>query len=325
MTFENAKLAAVYPGQGSQAVGMGRDFFDNFSYIKALFEEASDTLSLDFRKLLFKGPDDVLQLTANTQPALLLVSVGAHRVLQEEAGFSPLAGAGHSVGEYAALVGAGVVPFAQALRAVRIRGEAMQSAVPVNTGGMVAVLGPDEADVQKICSWAMAQSHERPIEIANINAPGQTVISGNKKALDWLVDNFNAEAAGMSGKRAKFIPLKVSAPFHCSLMKPAEEALRAHLKSVPFHEAIYPVVQNFNAQTVVSANELKENLIRQVSAPVRWIECVHRLAHQAPVICELGHGKVLTGLIKKINPELRVLPVSDINDLKGAIDVIAAI
>jgi [acyl-carrier-protein] S-malonyltransferase len=323
MANNKRQALAIYPGQGSQAVGMAKDFFDNFNSVKALFEEASDTLSLDFKKLLFTGPDEILQMTANTQPALLLSSVVAFRVLQDEIGFRPVASAGHSVGEYAALTVAKVLSFQEALRAVRLRGEAMQTAVPLNTGGMVAVMGLEPQEIEQVCKWAMAQSDQSPVEIANLNAPGQIVISGNKKALDWLVTNLNAEAAGLPAKRAKFIPLKVSAPFHCSMMKPAEEVMRAHFQTIPFEDAQEPVVQNYCAKAVTAGKELKENLIRQISAPVRWIECVQALRGFADVALEIGHGRVLAGLLKKIDPQIQVLPVSTIAELKEAAHVIA--
>jgi [acyl-carrier-protein] S-malonyltransferase len=212
----------VFPGQGSQFSGMGRFLYDEFTAVHPIFEEASDALHVDLKKLCFEGRDADLALTENTQPCLLLVSSATHRVLADEFGFAPKMMAGHSIGEYAAVVAAASLGFADAIRAVRRRGQAMQSAVPVGVGGMTAVMGLNAEQILKLCKWAETESGDGPIEPANINAPGQIVISGKKSALDWLQANFKPEVFP-DFPRVKFIPLKVSAPFHCSLMKPAQE------------------------------------------------------------------------------------------------------
>ena len=215
--------SALFPGQGSQSVGMGRFLFENFTEARSTFEEASDSLSLNFKKLCFEGPESDLQLTENTQPALLLVSTATHRVVQSTTGIKFEAAAGHSVGEYAAVVAAQAVKFSDALRAVRVRGQAMQRAVPVGQGGMIAVLGLTDPQVETLCQWAESTSGLKPVEPANFNAPGQVVISGSQAGLEWLRANAKADlfqlAPGESAPRMKMIPLAVSAPFHCSLIE----------------------------------------------------------------------------------------------------------
>lgn len=309
----------IFPGQGSQLPGMGRFLFDNFQIAKDTFEEASDALQIDLKKLCFEGTEADLALTENTQPALLTVSTATDRVLKTQFSLKPAAAAGHSIGEYAALVSAGVLSFFDAVRAVRTRGQAMQSAVPVGQGGMIAVLGLDTTQAGELCRWAQTQSGHAPVEPANFNCPGQIVISGSQKALDWLKENFQAEKIWGSDapKRAKLIPLSVSAPFHCSLMKPAEEKMRSVLSEVKFSEAQFPVLQNYIADFVTAPDRLRENLIRQVSAPVLWTQSFEKLIpspHRHFIEC--GHGKVLAGLLKKIHPEYLVYSTNSLEDLK---------
>jgi [acyl-carrier-protein] S-malonyltransferase len=309
--------SALFPGQGSQHPGMGKFLCDQFAAAKRLFEEASDVLHLDFRKLCFDGSDADLALTENTQPCLLLVSHATYQVLTSELGFQPRVAAGHSIGEYAAVVATGSLGFADALRAVRRRGQAMQSAVPVGKGGMTAVMGLEQRQVFELCQWAEKESGQNPVQPANINAPGQIVISGSKALLDWIPAHFKAEMFG--GARVKFIPLKVSAPFHCSLMKPAEEVMASVLGEMKFTTARFPIVQNVNAEPVTDGDQLRANLIRQVSAPVRWIECVQKIrALGASKAIETGCGKVLSGLVKKIDSEgLRTFNINSLEDLKA--------
>lgn len=307
---------AVYPGQGAQSVGMGKDLFENFQLVRHLFEEASDAVHVHFQKLLFEGPESELQLTANTQPALLLTSVAAYRVANEECGFHAVASAGHSVGEYAAMVNSGVLTLSQAIQAVRRRGEAMQEAVPIGRGGMVAAMGLTPPQAQTLCEWAQKQSGFTPIETANFNAPGQIVLSGSQDGLSWLTANFKAEDAGLAGVRVRLIPLKVSAPFHCSMMAPAEAIMRKVLEQMAFQNAQSPIVQNFTAQAETDSAKLRENLIRQISGPVRWIECVQKLKEFGHSIVEFGNGRVLSGLIQKIAPELKVKNVGATADIK---------
>lgn len=306
--------AALFPGQGSQAVGMGQFLYDNFSIAKELFEEASDTLKLDFKKLCFEGPESELQLTENTQPALLLVSTATFRVLASIADLKITAAAGHSIGEYAAVVTSGAVHFSDALRAVRIRGQAMQRAVPVGKGGMLAVMGLTDEQVVHLCQWAEKTSGLKPLEPANFNAPGQIVVSGSQELVDWVKTNAKADLFAPESPRLKMIPLAVSAPFHCSLMKPAEEEMRKVLAETQFHEAGWPIVQNFTAQETTNASQLRENLVLQVSGPVRWTQCMARLkALGAQRFIEFGAGRVLTGLAKKIDSS--ATPPFNINTL----------
>ena len=308
---------ALFPGQGSQSPGMGRFLFDEFLSVRRLFEEASDTLGQNFKKLCFEGSESDLGLTENTQPALLLVSTAAFGVLRDEFGFAPHAAAGHSVGEYAAVVAAGALPFANAMTAVRLRGRAMQSAVPLGEGGMTAVLNLTPEQVAQLCAWVSAQGGG-VVSPANLNAPGQVVISGPKRALDWLGANYRADQFPEL-PRAKLIPLKVSAPFHCALMKPAEEAMQNVLNEMPFTDARFPVVQNVTATGVTAAAELRANLITQICAPVRWIECTRQLiAMGCDRAIEVGSGKVIAGLVKKIDSDnLRTFNINSLAELRN--------
>ncbi len=316
--------AAVFPGQGSQHPGMGRFLYDEFKIARETFEEASDAVGVDFKKLCFNGSDEDLALTKNTQPALLLVSTATDRVIRTLNEFKVTAMAGHSVGEYAALVSSGSVYFTDAIRAVRKRGEAMQEAVPVGKGAMAAVMGLNPEQVIFVCKWVEKESGHTPLEPANFNCPGQIVISGKAEAIEWLVANFKKEtleaAIAEPVGRVKFIPLKVSAPFHCSMMKPAEEVMRDFLGTCEFKKALTPVVQNFSALPVTDAATLRENVIRQISAPVRWIECVEKLDELGCTrMAEMGSGKVLSGLAKKIlgSEKMPTFNVNSVEELKA--------
>lgn len=310
--------AAIFPGQGSQTVGMGRFLFDEFQIAKQTFEEASDSLHLNFKELCFNGPEDQLQLTENTQPALLLVSTVAFRVIQQTLGLQVTAAAGHSIGEYAAMVTANAIKFSDALLAVRRRGQAMQKAVPVGEGAMVAVMGLTEPQVVKLCAWAEQETGLNPVEPANFNAPGQIVISGNKELCDWLRANAKPELFSPDSVRMKFIALNVSAPFHCRLMQPAEDEMRKVLQAIEFMPAAWPVVQNFTAIDSCEPKTLRENLIRQVSGPVRWTQCMARLKELGcSRMIEFGPGKVLSGLAKKIDSEgAQAFNINSLEDLK---------
>lgn len=309
---------SLFPGQGSQHPGMGKFLSDEFAVAKQTFEEASDALHIDMKKLCFDGSETDLALTENTQPCLLLVSTATHRVLEKEFGYKPSSAAGHSVGEYAAVVAAGAMAFADALKAVRLRGQAMQSAVPVGRGGMTAVMGLEPKQIFEMCAWAEKETGDGPVQPANLNAPGQIVISGKKTALDWLAVNFKAEKFGVTG-RVKFISLKVSAPFHCSMMKPAEEKMASVLGEMKFADARFPVVQNVSAEPVTKGADLRANLVKQVSAPVRWIESVQKIASLgATKAAEVGCGRVISGLVKKIEGEkLPVLNLNSLEDIKA--------
>lgn len=309
----------AFPGQGSQQPGMGRFLFDNFKIAQETFEEGSEALKQDMKKLCFEGSEADLALTENTQPALLLVSTATQKVLRQEFSVKVAAAAGHSIGEYAALVAAGVTRFDESLRAVRTRGQAMQSAVPVGQGGMVAVLGLEPEQVETLCTYVVKNSGFAPLSAANFNSPGQIVISGSQKAINWLKDNFKPEVIfAEAPKRAKLIPLTVSAPFHCEMMKPAEDKMREVLTSMEFNTAAFPIIQNFHAKVETDGKILRENLIRQVSAPVRWtqsMEVLKAMGHANVIEC--GAGKVVQGLLKKIDPEFfKVMTTTSMEDIK---------
>lgn len=315
--------AALFPGQGSQSVGMGKFLFDEFAVAKQTFEEAGDTLKLDFKKLCFDGPESELQLTENTQPALLLVSTATFRVIKHLIDLPIGAAAGHSVGEYAAVLAAGSLGFGDALKAVRVRGQEMQKAVPVGQGGMAAVMGLSDDQVVKLCAWA-AQESGAPVEPANFNAPGQVVVSGAQKAIEWLRANAKAERLsevfkGEEPPRLKLIPLAVSAPFHCSLMKPAEDAMALVLQATTFKNANFPIVQNVTAQETRDAETIRKNLVAQVSGAVRWTQCMKRLGQLGAVnAVEFGAGKVLSGLAKKIDSNAPVpFNINTLDDIRA--------
>ena len=296
------RLAFCFPGQGSQAVGMGRGFHDASAAARAVFQDASDTLGLDVARLCFEGPEAALQLTANTQPAVLTVSVAAAVVLAER-GVAPAIVAGHSLGEYSALVVARALAFPDALRVVRHRGEFMQEAVPVGTGAMAALLGLDLPVVEEICREA---AEGEVVEVANINSPAQVVVAGHKGAVERAV----ALAASRGGKRSVLLP--VSAPFHSRLMAPAAERLAAVLAGVATAAPRVPVVRNVDAGVTTRAEEVVPFLVRQVTAPVRWTDCVRRMAGEgATIFLEVGPGRVLTGLLKRIDGSLTGYAVED--------------
>jgi [acyl-carrier-protein] S-malonyltransferase len=314
--------AFLYPGQGSQHPGMGQFLYNNFPTAKICFEEASDSINFNLKKLCFDGSETDLALTENTQPAILTTSVATGRVLTELTGIKIQASAGHSIGEYAACVLADAIPFADAVRAVRKRGEAMQKAVPVGEGSMSAVMGLDQNEIEKLCKWASETSQLGPIEPANFNAPGQIVISGSAKTLTWLKDNLSspdvAKIFTSEPKKIKLIPLSVSAPFHCSLMKPAELVMKDVLESIKFKEATHWVIQNFTAEAVKEPNLLRKNLVHQVSGSVKWTQCIEKLPeYQVQSCIEVGAGKVLSGLMRKINPNLPIYSINSLDDLKA--------
>lgn len=310
----------IFPGQGSQQPGMGRFLFENFKIAQETFDEASEALKQDLKKLCFEGSEADLALTENTQPALLLVSTATQRVLRKEYSLPVSAAVGHSIGEYAALVAGNAIRFDQAMRAVRARGQAMQNAVPVGQGGMVAVLGLEPEQVETLCNYVVKNSGHAPLSPANFNSPGQIVISGSQQAIDWLKGNFKPEVIFADApKRAKLIPLVVSAPFHCAMMKPAEDKMREILSAMEFKKSDFPIIQNFHARAESEGVALRENLIRQVSAPVLWtqsMENLKALGHSQMIEC--GAGKVLQGLLKKIDPEFfKVMTTTTLEELKN--------
>ncbi len=316
------KFSFLFPGQGSQSPGMGKFLFDQFKLAREIFDDASDVLQIDMKELCFTGSVEELAFTENTQPALLTVSTVTAQILTKEFGIDVNVTAGHSIGEYASLVLAGVLPFAEALRAVRFRGQAMQSAVPAGLGGMTATLGLDEQQVQFLCDYAVTKSGYGPLSPANYNCDGQIVISGNLKTLNWLKENFQplifSENNLPEAKRAKLIPVSVSAPFHCAMMKPAEEKMAAFLNKITFQDAQFPIIQNVHASIETKAEHLKKNLILQVSAPVKWTQSMQNLKSlNHSNIIECGNGTVLKGLLKKIDPEFfKVFSTNSIDDLK---------
>ncbi|HEU0094319.1 MAG TPA: ACP S-malonyltransferase, partial [Vicinamibacteria bacterium] len=283
-------VAWAFPGQGSQKVGMGRALHDGFAESRAVFEEADGALGFPLSRLCFEGPEEQLQLTANTQPAILTVSVAAARALAAR-GVGPQWVAGHSLGEYSALVTAGVLSLRDAVIAVRRRGEYMQEAVPVGEGAMAAILALDLPAIEQACREA---AQGQVVSPANINSPGQVVIAGHAAAVDRASELCKKAGA----KRA--IRLPVSAPFHCALMMPAQERLARDLARLPFAEAAVPVVNNVDATVVRSPDSCRDGLVRQVSGTVRWQESVERLVREGvETFVEVGPGTVLSGLVKK--------------------------
>ena len=314
--------AVLFPGQGSQKTGMGRFYYERFQTAKRLFESASDELKIDFKKLCFEGPEEELTLTQNAQPAILLVSCTAWFCLSEEIDLNFIKySAGHSVGEYSALVCAGALPLNTALKAVRQRGLYMSSACPPGQGGMSALIGPSLEEAQKFCQWAEQKSGHRPLEPANFNSPGQTVLSGCLKALNWAKDfysKYHFETA-----KTRLIPLKVSGPFHSSLMAPARDKMNIFLKTIPFKDPKKIVVQNKVAKAVSEPKALRQNLIEQVNSPVLWLQSMQYLFEQScQYFLEIGEGKTLAGLMKKTNSTKTVLhfhTAQDIDNLKTRI------
>ena len=299
-------IAFVFPGQGSQHVGMGKGLADGFDVCRATLEEADDALGSGLTELCFHGPEDVLMLTENTQPAVLAVSVAIHRLLVSR-GLAPGILAGHSLGEYSAHVAAGTISFADALRTVRRRGQYMQEAVPVGTGAMAAILGLDADAVSQACRESAGDD---VVSAANLNAPGQVVIAGSSAAVARASDR----AKELGARRV--MPLPVSAPFHCALMKPAERRLERDLRQLVVSDPRIPVVANVDAELKEDAAVAVDALVRQVSAPVRWEAVVRRLTESgARGFVEVGPGKVLSGLIKKIDRTARVFSVNDAEGL----------
>ncbi len=309
------KIAFIFPGQGSQYPGMGRELAENFAAARAVFEEADQTLGFGLSELCFNGPDEELQLTANTQPAILTVSIAAFRVLTEY-GIKPDLVAGHSLGEYSALVAAGSLTLTDAVSLVRLRGQLMQEAVPPGVGAMAAILGLEAEEVVAACAIAARNQVCGP---ANYNAPTQTVIAGHREAVERAVEECRLRGA----RRA--ILLKVSAPFHSALMLPAQERLTVPLAKTEFKDLKVPLVNNVEAQLVTKGSDARSGLVRQVSAPVLWTASVNRmLAEEVDTFIEVGPGRVLIGLVKSISKEVSLLNVEDLSSLEATLESLKA-
>jgi [acyl-carrier-protein] S-malonyltransferase len=302
MTYSTPRIAFLFPGQGSQAVGMGKDLAEKYPLARQTFEEADEALGYKLSQLCFEGPEDQLRLTEITQPAILTASIAALRVLETRMP-RPCFVAGHSLGEYSAHVASGTMTFADAVRTVRQRGKYMQEAVPVGVGTMAAILGMDLASVTAACQDAAQGEVCAP---ANINSPEQIVISGNTSAVERAAKF--AEERG--AKKAKLLP--VSAPFHCSLMKPAQDRLKVDLDKLTLQKPVYPVACNVDAELVTDDLRARDTLVRQVTGAVRWDECVRLLIAQGvQTFIEIGPGKVLWGLMRQIDRSKTALNVSD--------------
>lgn len=306
-----SKFAMVFPGQGSQTEGMLADLAAQFPIVEQTFAEASDALGYDLWKLVQEGPAEELNKTWQTQPALLAASVAIYRVWQQENGAQPAMMAGHSLGEYSALVCAGVLDFKQAIRLVELRGKLMQEAVPVGTGAMSAIIGLDNDAIAKACEESAQGEVVSPV---NFNSPGQVVIAGNKDA----VERAGAACKAAGAKRA--LPLPVSVPSHCALMKPAADKLAIALQGIAFNAPQFPVVNNVDVKTETSPEAIRDALVRQLYSPVRWSESVEFMAGEGiEHLLEVGPGKVLTGLTKRIVDTMTAAAINDAASVSAAL------
>ena len=317
-------IALLFPGQGSQTVGMGRALHDTCPAARAVFQEADEALGFSLSEIIFNGPEETLKLTEHTQPAILTVSIAAWRVLEPELhsrNLAPSFAAGHSLGEFSAHVAAGALTFADAVRTVRARGQFMQSAVPAGEGAMAAILGLSLTEIEAACQRVTAQlqsAEARPgeiVSIANLNSPDQTVISGSRAA----VEHAAAACKELGAKRSVLLP--VSAPFHCPLMMPAQLRLADWLGQIPLSPPRFPVVCNVDAQPLTQPDAIRDALIRQVTGAVRWVECIGLLQqNHVTHSIEVGPGKVLTGLNRQIDRSLSTSNVEDPASLEKALE-----
>ena len=308
------KTAFLFPGQGSQKVGMVQDLFENYDSVKALIKEADETLGFSISKMMFEGPDTELMKTEFTQPAILTASVAVWQVLKEH-GLTPDIAAGHSLGEYSALVAAGAISFADAVHTVHLRGRFMQEAVPLGEGGMAAIIGSNPETIVKVCGEVSTE--DLPVQAVNFNCPGQVVIAGATAAVEKA-----CEALKEAGAR-RAIMLKVSAPFHSTLMEPAALRLKEVLDKIDIHDTAIPVVANVNAKEETKADEIRKNLVDQAAHPVHWEESIRNMvAGGVDMTVEAGPGTVLTGFMKKID---RSVPCHHAEDVATIDEVVAAL
>lgn len=311
------KTAFVFPGQGSQKVGMLQDLYNEYAIVRQRFAEADEALGYSISKLCFEGPDTELVKTANTQPAILTASIACYEVLKEK-GFTPDIVGGHSLGEYSALVAAGVLKFADAVYLVHKRGEFMQEAVPIGKGAMAAILALPREQVVEICQ--QVNDEVGSVQAVNFNCPGQIVIAGETAAVEKAAELMKVAGA----KRAVMLP--VSAPFHSRLMEPAADKLKVELDKVTLSDAQIPVVANVNGQILTDASAIKESLVKQAASPVLWEDCVATMVNfGAQAFVEVGPGKVLTGFTKKINKEMQLANVEDVASLAKTLEFLEGV
>ncbi len=311
---DQSKLAFIFPGQGSQFVGMGKDIYDACPIAKNIFDKADDMLGFSISSLCFEGPEDKLKLTENTQPAILTTSIALLKLLQEKIDINSAYVAGHSLGEYTALVCAGALSFEDAILSVNKRGQYMQSAVPLGVGTMAAIIKTSEDVVQEMCDQVSREGHI--VINANINCPGQYVISGHTEAVKEVMVLAKA-------KRAMAIPLAVSAPFHSPLMKKAADNLKGWLDGITFNDLKIPLVNNADIEILRSGTEARASLIRQMQASVKWEASMRKLIGMGVnTFVEIGPGKVLAGMMKRIDREVKVISVSDVTTLESAVDIL---
>ncbi|HEY2094653.1 MAG TPA: ACP S-malonyltransferase [Thermoanaerobaculia bacterium] len=304
--------AFVFPGQGSQYAGMGKDVAEKYPVARRVFDDIDAALGFSISQLCFEGPEDQLKLTENTQPAILAVSSAIHAVLEDLGATRRDLVAGHSLGEYSAIVSVGGLTPAEAAKIVNMRGKFMQDAVPVGTGAMAALIGPSVEDVRAICEEA---AQGEVVSVANINAPGQIVIAGTKAAVDRAIN-----VAKKRGVR-RALPLPVSAPFHCELMKPAEERLKPILDDAPFKDLWFSLVSNVDASPIGTATAVRNALVRQVVSPVRWVESVQKMISMGVQrFVEIGPKNVLAGLIGRIDSTVEVMNVSDVPSIESFVE-----
>ncbi|BBH20910.1 malonyl CoA-acyl carrier protein transacylase [Paenibacillus baekrokdamisoli] len=304
------KIAFVFPGQGAQAVGMGKDAYESFDVSRSIIDRADEALGFKLSEIIFNGPEEVLKQTVNTQPALLAVSIALLEAFKER-GLKPDFVAGHSLGEYSALVAAGVLSFEDAVRTVRARGQFMEQAVPSGQGAMAAVLGAEREALSALCQAVSAESGA--VELANVNCPGQIVVSGTAVGVQGVVER------GKEAGAKRVIPLEVSGPFHSSLMKPAAEKLANVLADISMNDASVPVVANVTAKPVTEAAQIRSLLAEQVYSPVLWEDSIRYLIGQGvDTFVEIGSGSVLAGLIKKIDKSVTILSINSLESLQTA-------